>query len=248
VGPVRALRGSVESIAGGHFGATVPFTDSSDETGGLARSIDILRRGAAAMEDQRWIKASVGNDHRRAARSGHVRRVRRTAAFEPAAAPRRAASRPSMHSIPARRGYAGSRSTASRSPRRSGSGSGSAKGLAGECARAAAPVRLTGLPPDYLRISSALGAAAPEHAYAWPVASGAAVLAVAEVASFRPLGAREQALVEELLPSVALSLEVLQRNLRTQELLLQTRDQREALRRRRARSRPRRPRPKKPPR
>src|SRR6185436_20893664 len=95
------------------------------------------------------------------------------------------------------------------------------EGLAGECGRAARPVRLAGLPPDYLRISSGLGAAAPEHAFAWPVASRDAVLAVVEVASFRPLGAREEALVEELLPSVALSLEVLQRNLRTQELLVQ---------------------------
>ena len=50
-----------------------------------------------------------------------------------------------------------------------------------------------------------------------------------EAASFRALGARERALVEELLPAVALNLEVLQRNLRTQELLVQTRDQAEEL-------------------
>ena len=59
VRPVRALRGSVESIASGHFGEAVPFTAANDETGSLARSIDILRRGAAAMEDQRWVKANV---------------------------------------------------------------------------------------------------------------------------------------------------------------------------------------------
>ena len=50
-----------------------------------------------------------------------------------------------------------------------------------------------------------------------------------EVASFRALGAREQALVEELHPGAALSLLVLQRNLATQELLVQTRDQAEEL-------------------
>ena len=50
-----------------------------------------------------------------------------------------------------------------------------------------------------------------------------------EVASFRALGARESSLVEELLPGIALSLQVLQRNLATQELLLHTRDQAEEL-------------------
>src|SRR5262245_27098125 len=59
VGPVRALQSAVESIAGGNFAAAVPFTGAADETGSLARSIDVLRRGAGAMEEQRWVKANV---------------------------------------------------------------------------------------------------------------------------------------------------------------------------------------------
>ena len=102
-------------------------------------------------------------------------------------------------------------------------------GLAGQCAREGKPVHLTGLPPDYLRISSGLGEAAPVQAAAWPLASREALLAVIEVASFRALGARERALLEELLPAAALNLQVLQRNLSTQELLVQTRDQAEEL-------------------
>jgi CHASE3 domain sensor protein len=58
VHPIRSLRSSVESIAGGEFANTVPFTKSIDETGDLARSIDVLKRGAAAMEEQRWVKAN----------------------------------------------------------------------------------------------------------------------------------------------------------------------------------------------
>ena len=90
-------------------------------------------------------------------------------------------------------------------------------------------MHLAGLPPDYLRISSGLGEAAPAQAEAWPLASREALLAVIEVASFRALGARERALLEELLPAAALNLQVLQRNLSTQELLVQTRDQAEEL-------------------
>src|SRR5262249_29370228 len=86
-----------------------------------------------------------------------------------------------------------------------------------------------GLPPDYLSVSSGLGAAVPTHAQAWPIASRDVLLAVVELASFRPRTARERALVEELLPPGALNLDGLQRNLRTQELLVQTRDQAEEL-------------------
>ena len=89
VGPVRGLRGSVESIAGGNFGVAVPFTEARDETGSLARSIDVLRRGAAAMEDQRWVKTNVATITGDAAGSGHPRRVRRAAAVGAGAGARR---------------------------------------------------------------------------------------------------------------------------------------------------------------
>jgi PAS domain S-box-containing protein len=103
------------------------------------------------------------------------------------------------------------------------------EGLAGQCAREGKPVQLAGLPADYLRISSALGGATPSQAEAWPLASREALLAVVEVASFKALGARERALLEELLPAAGLNLQVLQRNLSTQELLAQTRNQAEEL-------------------
>ncbi len=47
VTPIRALDGSVRSIAAGEYDKEVPFTDATDETGGLARSVDVLKHGAA---------------------------------------------------------------------------------------------------------------------------------------------------------------------------------------------------------
>jgi PAS domain S-box-containing protein len=226
VGPVRALERSVESIAGGDYGAAVPFIGAMDETGALARSIDVLRRGAAAMEDQRWVKAHV------ATLTGGLQGAATLAEF---------GERLLAGLVPALGGgVAGFYSLDPGETRlRRIAQSGLAEtvedsialgeGLAGQCAREARTVSLAGLPPDYLHISSGLGGAPPQQATAWPVGSREGVLAVVEFASFRPLGTREQALVEELLPGVALSLEVLQRNLRTQELLLQTRDQAEEL-------------------
>jgi two-component system sensor histidine kinase/response regulator len=228
VSPVRALEGAVESIAKGNFAATVPFTPSLDEIGALARSIDVLRRGAAAMEDQRWVKANVAT---------------LTGALQGAASLAEFGERLLSDLVPAVGGGVGAfyalepgetrlRRIAHYGLAESAIGQewvALGEGLAGQCAREARPVRLAGLPPDYLRISSSLGQAPPAQAEAWPLASHDAVLAVVEVASFHAVGAREQALLEELLPAAALNLQVLQRNLSTQELLVQTRDQAEEL-------------------
>src|SRR5439155_18674268 len=43
----------------GDFAQAVPFTRESDETGSLARSVEVLKRGAASMEEQRWIKTNA---------------------------------------------------------------------------------------------------------------------------------------------------------------------------------------------
>ena len=57
--PIQALDASVRRIAAGEYDNEVPFTRAADETGGLARSVDVLKKGAAAMDEQRWVKANV---------------------------------------------------------------------------------------------------------------------------------------------------------------------------------------------
>ena len=99
------------------------------------------------------------------------------------------------------------------------------EGLVGQCAQERQVIALTNLPPDYLRIASGLGQAAPVQAVALPVVSKDTLLGVLEVASFRAFNAQEKSLLDELLPVVAMSLDILQRNLRTQELLGQTQAQ-----------------------
>ena len=57
----------MKTIAAGDYGKAVPFVDAEDETGGLARSVDVLKQGAAAMDEQRWVKANVSRLTGRAA-------------------------------------------------------------------------------------------------------------------------------------------------------------------------------------
>ena len=224
VNPVRALEASVKTIAAGDYGRAVPFVDAADETGGLARSIDVLKQGAAAMDEQRWVKSNVS---------------RLTGSLQGAASLTEFGDRLLSELVPMLGGgvagffvfdersgdlqqvasYGLAETSDFSKPIQLG------EGLVGRCAQEQRAIALTDLPPGYLRIASGLGQAAPVQATALPAMSKNALLGVLEVASFRPFNAQEKALLDELLPVVAMSLEVLQRNLRTQELLGQTQEQ-----------------------
>jgi signal transduction histidine kinase/CheY-like chemotaxis protein/HAMP domain-containing protein len=224
VKPIQSLEGSVKAIAAGDYAKTVPFTEATDETGGLARSIDVLKRGASAMDAQRWVKSHA------AKLTGQLQGVTSIAEF---------GQRLVSGLVPLLGGgvagfylldekQVGLRRLAAYGLA-DGAGSavsfGLGEGLVGQCAQERKVVTLTNLPPGYLRIASGLGAAAPMQAVALPLSSMNNLLGVIEVASFHAFEAREQTLLDELLPVVGMSLEVLQRNLRTQELLRQTQEQ-----------------------
>ena len=224
VKPIRALEGSVKTIADGDYTRKVPFTHATDETGGLARSIDVLKQGAAAMDEQRWVKSNA------ARLTGELQGATSLAEFGQRLVsdlvPLLGGGVAGFYLFEAEAGRlkriaayglaAGAASVAS---------FGVGEGLVGQCAHERKAVALTNLPPEYLRIASGLGGATPVQAVASPLLSQDTLLGVLELASFRLFRSQEQALLAELLPVVALSLEVLQRNLRTQELLDQTREQ-----------------------
>jgi len=228
VHPIRGLQSSVESIAGGDYAKAVPFTAEPDETGALARSVEVLKKGAAAMEQQRWVKTHT------ARLGGELQGALSLAEF---------GKRLLSGLMPVLGGGVASFYLVEKKPEQARriAGYGLAEnvnaadsfrpgeGLVGQCIVERKPVTLTQLPPDYLHITSGLGASAPTHAVAMPVMSRDAQLAVLEFASFHALDARERALLEDLLPMVAMSLEILQRNLHTQELLAQTQAQTHAL-------------------
>jgi signal transduction histidine kinase/CheY-like chemotaxis protein/HAMP domain-containing protein len=224
VRPIRALDASVRTIAAGEYGTAVPFTAATDETGGLARSIDILKMGAAGMDEQRWVKANAS---------------RLTGALQGASSLAEFGERLLSDLVPTLGGgisafyvfdEKGARLDRVAAYGLAEASSGSpvvqlGEGLVGQCASERRPIVLTNLPPGYMRIASGLGQAVPVQTVALPSLSKGALLAVVEIASFRPFNARENALIEELMPVVGMSLEILQRNLRTEELLGQTQAQ-----------------------
>src|SRR5215208_1480918 len=224
VRPIRALEGSVTHIAAGDYAKPVPFSNATDETGGLARSIGVLKQGAAAMDQQRWLKSNVSG------LTGELQGVasvdefgeRLLSALVPMLGGGVAAfyvfddSHTQLRRVAA---YGLSWQDDGARAVRLG------EGLVGQCAQEHRGITITNPPPGYLRITSGLGGAEPAQVVALPSVSKGEVLGVLEVASLRPFDMRERDLLDELLPIVAMSLDILQRNVRTQELLRHTQDQ-----------------------
>ena len=214
VHPLHGLQGAVERIAEGEFDQPVPFVQSSDEIGALARSISVLKDAAATMNDQRWVKSNA------ATLSGGLQRAPTLEEFGQSLV---------SELVPLLGGgvaaFYATDEASGRLQRIASYGLvadneedavsfAPGEGLVGQCALERKPMRLTDLPPNYLSIASATGSAAPAQVSAWPLCSLDAILGVFEFASFRPLTASEAALLQELMPSAAMSLDILQRNLR----------------------------------
>jgi PAS domain S-box-containing protein len=212
VNPIRALERSVQIVAAGDYTQSVPFTAATDETGSLARSIEVLKHGAAAIDEQRWVKSSASKV------IADLQGARSLTEF---------GDRFLSSLMPLLRGGVATvymlEEEAGRLRRTAAYGLGSSggaesfalgEGLVGQCAQNRAPITVTDVPPDYLRIGSGLGSARPMHVLASPLLSKDTLMGVVETATFHSFDAREQALLVELMPLVAMSLEVLLRNLR----------------------------------
>jgi signal transduction histidine kinase/CheY-like chemotaxis protein/HPt (histidine-containing phosphotransfer) domain-containing protein/methyl-accepting chemotaxis protein len=222
--PIRGLTTSVESIAGGDYLQPVPNTGASGEVGQLARSIAVLKEGAAGTAKQRWIKASV---------------AKISGALQGAGSLHEFGEHLLSTSVPLLGGGAAAfyflDTEQNRLQRIAAYGLADGynateflqigEGLAGECARQRVAATLSNLPPDYLRISSGIGGAAPTNAVALPLIWQDSLLGVVEFAAFRAFTESERAVLDELLPLTALSLKVLSHVIATEELLGRTQEQ-----------------------
>ncbi len=190
INPIRALQSSVEAIAAGNYASEVPFTKAVDETGQLARSISVLKRGAEGLEDQRWVKSSSAKllDLQNA---GSLKEFgqRFLAGLMPLIGGGAAAIYFADESETLRLAAVYATTGQQSAPEIVGPG----EGLAGQCARDRRRLSVTAPPAHYLRISSALGEAVPGEVVALPVVSQGKLLAVIEIATFAPLRSRENA-------------------------------------------------------
>jgi CheY-like chemotaxis protein len=103
------------------------------------------------------------------------------------------------------------------------------EGLVGQCARERKTIQLDAVPDDYTAIHSGTGEARPSTVIVLPLVVNDRLLGVLEFASFKAPTPMQTALLDELLPVIALSFDNLNRALTTQSLLTETQRQSSAL-------------------
>ncbi|EME67472.1 hypothetical protein H261_23342, partial [Paramagnetospirillum caucaseum] len=86
------------------------------------------------------------------------------------------------------------------------------QGLVGQCALERQPIVITAPPDDYVHIGSALGEAVPRSIVVLPVLHGGRLMGVVELATFEVFGPDQEALLDGVMPILAMTLEVLERN------------------------------------
>ncbi|MCX5832190.1 MAG: transporter substrate-binding domain-containing protein [Deltaproteobacteria bacterium] len=99
------------------------------------------------------------------------------------------------------------------------------QGLVGQCAREKKPLSFNSTPGSHIRITWGGGQFDPRAILMQPILEQDKILAVVELGALQPFTPEHQALLDEIIPTVALNLSITRRNLTTQELLAKGQEQ-----------------------
>lgn len=226
--PIRELTGLMTRLADKDHDIEVKGQRRGDEIGAIARSLEVFKRTAIATSEQNWIKSHVAEIAGVLQSAADREEFARALTAE--VAPRIKAGvavffdyDPDTQQLELCGSY-GFKQRKHLSTRYT-----LGEGLVGQVALERKPIVLEQVPDDYVRIHSGLGEAPPRNVIALPLLLQERLIGVLEFGSFAPFGKAEQGLLDELMPFAALSLENLNRAMRTQELLVRTQRQAQEL-------------------
>ena len=220
-----SLHGSIQGLADGRLDQNIPYLDRKNEIGEIGRALRTLQLGARERETQAWVKAEVG------ATLEALQSAQDYPGFGKALLSRLSQSIPLIYGAlyiadesrtRFSRAYSFANTDAS-SPSEFALG----EGLAGQAAVERRILEATA--GDQVRISAGMGTLTVEKIHFVPVLNKDEVTAVIELATNSSLSERQGALLNSLLPSIALSAEILSGNIATRELLDRTQIQAESL-------------------
>ncbi|QBE64028.1 response regulator [Pseudoduganella lutea] len=103
------------------------------------------------------------------------------------------------------------------------------EGVVGQAAQMRRLIHLENLPPDYLKLSSALGSATPTQVLVLPVASDGRVNGVIELGFLHPVGEKETEFLNLVADNIGTAIEATLARQRMQELLVETQQLNEEL-------------------
>jgi signal transduction histidine kinase/DNA-binding response OmpR family regulator len=228
--PSLRLQKSIENLASGQLDLVVSDTDFENEFGAMARSLTVLQQAAQQAEVQRWVKACVANIGTCVQAIDSLPEFAETLMGQLTGLTGSQVGLLYVHDKNSGK-YCFQGGCGVANPGALGQSFSLNEGLIGQCARDAKPIRINDLAESSLRICSGLVDSAPRHIRIQPVCNAqGTVLAVLELGSVNAFRGRQDALLDEVLPVVALNLEILARNQVSHDLLIQTQIQAEELR------------------
>ena len=226
--PINRVRNAVEQLAAGKLQLTIPHTDFQNETGDLARAIAALQAESIQLEAQRWIKSQESMIQ---------------AALQQADSPAELASCFFKYLAPllnvgqgliyrwdeARATLVLASSYAVSSDLTVDSEIALGMGLLGQCAKDKLPRSVQQGADGEWRIRSTLGEIVPSDIMVIPLLSGDKLTGAMELACYDSPSNTARSLLEQVLPRLAISMEILDRSLAVQRLLEQTQQQADAM-------------------
>lgn len=224
--PNERLRRSVEALAAGKVDTHFPHTNYPNEIGVMARAIAILQGIYRQADAQHWVKSQTSEISAALQQADDFRALSQTAVSR--IAPVVGASHGAFYVIDADGRYHLQAGYGYRERKHLSNSFAVGEGLVGQCAMEKETILLMA-PKDYIRINSGLGEGPPACIVVLPIMRNGRVLGVLEMASFQPFTDRQQAVLEALLPVLGSSMEILDRNLKTRELLVATQEQAERM-------------------
>ncbi len=220
--PIVTLTRKTRRLVAGDIDIRFGYEEDRSEIGDLARTLEDHRLIQSKIEQQHWIKNNLskiaGDLQQSESLSDFARRLlSQLVPMLPCGAgafylQEEGATRLSCH------GCFGVTEEKCRSL-----GPALQEGLVAEAAQTGRPMMLRDLPPEYLTISSGLGAQSPKVITVLPIRGR--LTALIELASFAPLDDIRMELLQELPEVVAPQLGILLSNLTTRQLLEATREQ-----------------------
>ncbi|CAA7617937.1 Methyl-accepting chemotaxis protein [Candidatus Terasakiella magnetica] len=224
--PNDRLRDSVEQLAAGNVDAPIPHTDYPNEIGIMARAIGVLQGIYRKANEQHWVKSNVAEISAALQQAEDFNTLTQAAVSK--VTPLIGAGHGAFYVADGEGRYTLLASYGYRERKHLNNSFTVGEGLVGQCVMEKATIVLTA-PKDYIRISSGLGEGPPASIIVLPIIHNDRVLGVLEMASFQQFKEREQAVLEALLPTLSTSMEILDRNLRTRDLLIATQEQAERM-------------------
>jgi len=221
--PANRLRNAIDNLAKGNVDDTIPLTDYPNEIGVIARGVEQLQDVYRAMEFQRWSKTHLAEIAARLQQVDSFPELSREVLT--ALCPLVGAGHGVLYVNEEGDGLRllGGYGYRERKQLRQYFALG--EGLVGQCAFEKAPITLIDPPSDYITINSGLGESIPRVIVILPILHNERLLGVLELASFQLFGKREMDLLDALVPSLGMSMELLERSLHTRSLLEETQQQ-----------------------